>query len=75
MTENERIIYRHVIDRPPTLEDRAAKIGFEGFVEKLQEQGWVARDGRLTTLRNFKCEYEGHAQKDNNYIEWRATAD
>jgi len=68
--ELTQIIYKHRMDRAPTLEDRAKKIGLAGFTEILREHGWV--DEKNRALKNFRMRYGGHAEEGNNYIEWIA---
>lgn len=65
----ETVIYRHIMNRAPTLADRAKKIGLKDFIEKLEEQGW-ARDDVI--LKNFIVRYRGNSGNGNNYIEWSA---
>mgnify|MGYP001363182612 CR=1 FL=1 len=67
----KEVVYRHRMDRAPTTEDRDARIGYEGFVEMLQEEGWVSSDGD-TTLKNFRWSYGSCTEPGNNYIEWKA---
>jgi hypothetical protein len=67
----ETLIYRHHLNRAPALDDRAKKIGFEGFIDDLVKHGWVDKN-RDTCLKAFKVQYEGHAEPNNNYVEWRA---
>lgn len=66
------IEYRYEMDRTPTPEDRRKKLGFEEFVAKLQEEGWIGPDGD-TAIKDFKVGYSNHVEEGNNYIEWRAT--
>ena len=66
----ETIIYQHKMDRPPTLEDRAQRVGMEGFFEELQRQEWA--DDNLRALKRFRVTYEGHEEPGNNYIRWAA---
>ena len=72
MTKPKEIVYRHTMDRPPTMDDRMKKVGLDGLANRLKGAGWVAEDGE-TVLRNFDVVYEGVAEPNNNYIEWRAT--
>jgi|GEM_PF-4001407 hypothetical protein len=69
MTETT-IVYRHKMGRPPTLEDRAQRVGMKGFFEEVQKHDWV--DKGLRSLKRFKVTYEVHEEPDNNYIQWTA---
>jgi len=64
------VVYKHIMDRAPTLEDRAQKIGMEGFLKRLQDEGWT--DENFVCLKRCSVTYEGHAEPGNNYIEWSA---
>jgi len=66
----EQIIYKYKMDREPSLEDRTKKVGFNGFIKELQRHGWASDDSRVTALKNFRVEYEGHIEPGNNYIQW-----
>jgi len=65
-----QIVYRHRMDRVPTLEDRKKRVGLMEFVEVLREHGWV--DENYRGLKRFRLRFEGYAEKGNNYIEWTA---
>lgn len=67
------IMYRENLNRPPTLEDRAKMLGFNGFEAELKKYGWVDEEGRA--LKNFGVVYSGHngLKTRNYYIEWKAT--
>ena len=67
----EKIIYRHRLNRTPTPKDRQKKIGLDGLAKKLAMHGWI--DGEETVIREFNLLYEANAQPGNNYIQWTAT--
>lgn len=66
----QTVIYKHILDRAPTLEDRARKIGMIEFAKKLEEHGWLDGEGLCT--REFDVTYEGHGAPGDNYIQWTA---
>ncbi len=68
----EQIVYVYRMDRAPTLEDRANKIGLEEFIKELREHGWVDSSSRITALKRFRIRYEGHEEPGNNYVRWSA---
>lgn len=66
----EKIVYKHRMDRAPTLDDRTKRVGLEGFLKELQKHGWA--DESLHAIKKFKWEYRGHVEEGNNYIQWTA---
>ncbi|HLC55370.1 MAG TPA: hypothetical protein VJJ75_02440 [Candidatus Nanoarchaeia archaeon] len=68
----KKIIYRHMIDRAPILEDREQKIGLDGFHEQLWENGWMDEEGHSLLRGEFRIVYEAHAEPGNNFIQWSA---
>ena len=64
------IVYRYVMDRPPTPEDRTRRFGLKEFLGELRKYGWA--DERNCGLKNFRIQQKGHIEEGNHYIEWRA---
>lgn len=70
----EVVIYRHQLNRAPTLEDRAKGVGEAGFTEELIRQGWLEMvNSHPKALKPFVIEYSTQTKKGDNYIEWKAT--
>lgn len=67
------VVYRHEMDREPTMEDISRKLGLEEFVLKLQEEGWVAPN--RTPLKDFDVWYGGCREPGNYYLEWKAVVE
>jgi hypothetical protein len=62
----DTIVYVETLDRPVTLLDRQNKIGLDGFIKLLQQNGWV--DENENALKNFRITTIG----EGNNITWQA---
>jgi len=66
----EPVIYRHFMDRAPTIGERTSMLGFCEYQDALRKRGWVDSDNEIK--RDFVSEsrvfYFG--KSGNCYIEW-----
>ena len=69
----DTIIYKHNLDRTPTIEDRNNKVGLLEFAEQLREKGWVKKEKKeFISLKHFDVFYTTSTGNKENHIEWKA---